>query len=67
MREPNAPAFILADDPTDLTAEARRDLIAEAFCTFGEEAARELAEHYRIPFDSCADEIARIARPVTWH
>ncbi len=63
----DAPPFILADDPTDLTAESRRELVAEAFCTFGEDAARELAEHYRIAFDDCGDEIARISRPVTWH
>lgn len=67
MSPRSAPAFILADDPTDLTTDARRELVAEAFCTFGEEAARELADHLRVGFDACADEIRRLARPVIWH
>lgn len=67
MSPTDAPAFILADDPTDLTAEARRELVAEAFYTHSEEAARELAEHLRVSFDACAEEIRRLAIPTTWH
>jgi len=67
MSPRSAPVFILADDPTDLTAEARHELVAEAFCTFGEEAARELAERYRVDVSACRDEIQRLARSVTCH
>lgn len=39
------------DDETDLAEPARRELVAEAATIFGEEAARELADLLRVPFE----------------
>ncbi len=48
------------DDTDDLDAATRRDLIAEAFHTFGERAARALARQLRIPFETCREAIERL-------
>ena len=44
------------DDDTDMTEPARAELVAEAATIFGEEAARELAELLRVPFEACQPE-----------
>ena len=50
-----------ADEETDLTETGRREIVTEAFHTFGEEAARELASHFAVPFDACRAKIAQLA------
>lgn len=42
------------DDETDMTEPTRAELVAEAAAIFGEEAARDLAAHLRVPFEAHA-------------
>ena len=45
------------DDETDMSEPTRAELVAEALAVFGEEAARELAGHLRVPFEVCQPEV----------
>ena len=44
------------DEPTDLTEPDRHEIVREAAAIFGEEAARELAGHLRVPFEAYQPE-----------
>ncbi|MCJ2023939.1 hypothetical protein [Methylobacterium sp. J-067] len=39
------------DEDTDLSEPARHEMVSEAAAIFGEEAARELANRLRVPFE----------------
>lgn len=51
------PALIGEPEPSDLSEPSRRELVAEAALTFGEEAARELATHLGVTFADCRADI----------
>lgn len=47
----------LDDEPTDLAEPDRREIVAEAALTFGEDAARELAAHLGGTLADCREAI----------
>jgi hypothetical protein len=44
------------DDEFSMTEPTRAELVAEAAAVFGEDAARELAGHLRVPFEAAQPE-----------
>lgn len=50
----------LSMPPDEPTPAEKRDLIGEAFHTFGEAAARSLAEDLGVPFEDCGEAIERL-------
>lgn len=42
------------DDDSNMAETDRHELVAEAAAIFGEEAARDLAAHLRVPFEAHA-------------
>lgn len=55
--EPRRPGPDINDEPSDLPEAARHELVAEAATIFGEEAARDLAAHLRVPFEAHAADV----------
>lgn len=54
-----------AQDPDafrGLSDHGRRELVAEAFHTFGEANARWLADHLDVAFEDCAEPVERRGR-----
>lgn len=50
------------DDASDADPEAKRDLVVEAYETFGANVARELAARIGVAFDECGEAIERLER-----
>lgn len=54
----------LAREIAALSEADRRDLVGEAFHTFGELAARALARRFCMPFEDCREAIDRLRHRV---
>lgn len=51
-----------AEEGAKVVETDARDLVAEAFHTFGEDAARALADRLGVPFEACGEAIERLER-----
>lgn len=50
------------EDARDAGPATKRNLVGEAFHTFGEDAARSLADELGVDFDACGEAIERLER-----
>lgn len=49
-------------EPEEADDATKRDLVAESFRTFGEDAARALADRLGVAFETCGEAIERLER-----
>ncbi|MGD6519201.1 hypothetical protein VWQ21_22660, partial [Xanthomonas citri pv. citri] len=49
-------------EPEEVDDATKRHLVAEAFHTFGEAAARSLADQLGVAFEECGEAIERLER-----